>query len=159
MSGRGAALGVLLTAGLALWAACSKTEDPETQIRRALEAAAAAAERKDVAGVMEIISEDIKSRGMTRSDVKRLVFGQLRVGDWQKVMLVRTVVAVENETQAKAETTVVLARGSVESVKDAVNANSGTYRFDLAFRKESGGWRVVNVEYQRASLKDLLGVE
>ena len=120
MSGRGAALGVLLTAGLALWAACSKTEDPETQIRRAQEAAAAAAERKDVA---------------------------------------RTVVAVENETQAKAETTVVLARGSVESVKDAVNANSGTYRFDLAFRKESGGWRVVNVEYQRASLKDLLGVE
>lgn len=140
-------------------AACSKAEDPETQIRRAIEAAAAAAEKKDVSGVMELISEDFKSRGMTHGEVKRLVFGQLRVGDWQRVMLLRTVVALEDETRAKAETTVVLARGNAQSIADAVNANSGTYRFELGFRKESAGWKVVEVDYQRASVKDLLGVE
>lgn len=150
---------VLILVGLGLWTACSKKDDPEAQIRRAIERAAQAAEAKDVSGVMELISEDIKTRGLSHAEIKRMVFGQLRMGDWQKVMLVRTVVALENETTAIAETTAVLARGTASSLEEAVNANSGTYRFELSFRKESGAWKVVDINYERASVKSLLGVE
>lgn len=152
-----APIGLVGLIGLLL--GCPDEEDPESKIRKAIESAAAAAERKDVAGVMELVSENVKARGMDYAEIKRMVFGQLRVGDWQKVMLLRTIVAMESETTAKAETTVVLARGQVKSIEDAVSANSGTYQFELNFQKEDSDWKVVRVEYKAANLKNLLGVE
>jgi ketosteroid isomerase-like protein len=150
---------VLALGVVGLLSACPDKEDPEALIRRAIESAAAAAEKKDTAGVMEIISENVKARGMDYQEIKRMVFGQLRVGSWQKVLLVRTVVALESETTAKAETTVVLARGATTSLEDALNTNSGTYRFELDFSKEDDGWKVVNIEYRSASLENVIGVE
>ena len=151
--------GLLLLVLAALSSACPDKEEPEVLIRRAIENAAAAAEKKDTAGVMEIVSENVKARGMSHQDIKRMVFGQLRIGDWQKVFVVRTVVAVESETTAKAETTVVLARGKVTSLEDAVKANGGTYQGYFGFAKESDGWKIVEIEYRNASLKNLVGVE
>lgn len=130
-----------------------KPSDPEAEIRAALQRAAEAAERQDVGGVMEIVSERFKGRGgMDHAEARRYVFAALRMGAWRRVFLIRTTVHLDGDRAADVKTHAILARGEkVEKPEDVVPTNAETLRFDLRFEKEDGKWRTVSGEYERVN--------
>ena len=132
-------------------------DDPEMAIRMAIERTAQAAEAQDVGGVMEVISERFKGRGMDRRDLTRYVFAQLRTGRWRSVFIVRTDVDLKDEQHARVRTSAVLARGAgITSLAEAAKTRADAYRFDLDFEREDDGeWRVVVARYGRVGPKEL----
>jgi hypothetical protein len=139
-----------------------KEESEEAIIRKAITEAAAAAEKKDLSGVMEVVSKKVRSRKMDYKELKRFIFAQLRIGSWRKVFLVRTNVELKDERHAEVETTAILASGEkITKLEEAIPRNSGAYKITLQMEKESDDvWRAVQAEYERVKdIKALVGAE
>jgi len=135
-----------------------EADDPATLIRAALDRAASAAEKQDVAGVMEIVSTTFKTPEMSRDDVKRILFAQLRSEAWKRVVLLDVDVrmAPKDPVRAKVTMKAVLAKGESKdgAWRDLAPTDASIYRFDLDFLLEDGDWRVRQAAYRRAGLAE-----
>ncbi|MBI4818049.1 MAG: hypothetical protein HY791_17435 [Deltaproteobacteria bacterium] len=149
---------VVVLAVVIFFATREKPVDPEVAIRAALEASAKAASEKNLDGTIEILSEKFKGpNGIDRSGAKRIIFMQLRQGDWSRVFFARTEVQLsEDATKANVTTHAVLARGSaIEKLEDVLPTSATVYRFEFQFEREGKTYRIISGEYRPAQLLDL----
>ncbi len=145
---------VLLAAAIAalVWWR-SRPEDPEAQIRALLEEVVAAAERRDLGGILTHVSEGFRGQGMNRDQLKGLLFVELRRGAWRKVVLYQTEIALApDQRRAQVDTLALLAAGEqVKSLTDLVPTSGDQYRFRLELaREEDGVWRTTAASYEPA---------
>ncbi len=142
-------LGVALAGGIAaviLWFALGEApQTPEAQVRTALEEIVDGAQAKDLAAILDRISDRFVGQGRYhRDDLKGLLFAQLRRGRWNRILLTDTEVTVHGEDSADVRTFALLARG-----EGIVPSEADGYSFDLSFaREDDGAWRVVRAEWR-----------
>lgn len=161
MIDRRIAAGLTVALGLVVivaWIALrGEDDDPEAQIRATLQRAVEAVERKDLGGVMEVVSERFESGELTRDRVKGILFMQLQRNDWGRVFLTDTAVELIQDDHAEVKTAAVLAGGErVEALRDVAPARASVYRFELELRKEEDEWRVTSAQYRRARWDELI---
>ncbi|MBI2377396.1 MAG: hypothetical protein HYV07_25570 [Deltaproteobacteria bacterium] len=154
------AIAALLVGALAITFVATREPElePEAAIRAALERAARAASEKNLDGTIDLLSERFKGpSGIDRSGAKRIVFVQLRQGDWSRVFFARTSVELlDDGKKAKVVTHAVLARGKdVKTMEDVLPTSATVYRFELDMEREDDDYRVVHAEYGPAKLLDL----
>jgi hypothetical protein len=152
---------LVIVVGIIAYALSGGSEDdPEAQIREAIEEAVEAAQERDLGALMDRVSERFASRGMDRDALKGLLFVQLRRGDWRRVFLVNTEIDIDpSDTTARVRTAAVLATGDQTlDLEDLMATDAGAYEFDLSFAlEEDEVWRVTAASYRAATnLKSLL---
>ena len=142
-------LRIALAGGLALavvvWITGQEApSDPRTEVERTLNELVAAAEAKDVGGVLGRISKRFRGRGgMGRNELRGLLFTQLRRGRWNRILLADTEIALTSDRLADVTTFALLARG-----EGVLPSEADGYTFDLVFAKEDDeAWRVIEADW------------
>ena len=147
--GAGLVLVVALVSGLT-----RDDDDPAVLIRAALDRAAAAAEARDVGGVMALISASFATPELSHDDVRRALFVRLRQDQgWRKVVLTDVDIRVDDGgARAKVTLRALLAKGESKdgTWRDLAPSDATVYDFDLVFRREGEDWRVTEALYTRA---------
>lgn len=128
-------------------------DDPATRIRAAIDRAAAAAEARDVGGVMAVISPSFATPELSYDDVRRALFVRLRQDQgWRRVVLTDVDIRVdEGGARAKATLRALLAKGESKdgTWRDLAPSDATVYDFELVFRREGEDWRVTEAVYAR----------
>ncbi|MBI5887714.1 MAG: nuclear transport factor 2 family protein [Deltaproteobacteria bacterium] len=155
-----AALGLLIVLALC---SCGKKATDEELIRAAINRAAEAAEAKDTAGIMKLVSKDYRDdNGLDYNGIKGVLFGEFFRPGKIKVFVTGVTVEVKGE-KALVTAKAALVRGvtpfkgkDVKSIKDILSENADAFRFTLIFKKEGGEWKLVNASWESISVAGLL---
>lgn len=153
----GIALAVAVAAAvLLLWP--REEASPEALIREKVEQMSVAAGERDIAFVMEQISESFRgSRGADKQQIKGIIVAQVFRGELVQVWPMDLDVSLESPTVAKFSGKFVFARKAASDVQAALAEGGVTlYRIDGQLEKESDDeWRFVTAEYQQLDPTDL----
>ena len=151
---KSAALGLLVVLALC---SCGKKAADEELIRAAISRAAQAAEAKDIAGVVKLVSKDYRDdNGLDYNGIKGVVFGEFfRPGKIQVFVTGVTVEVQGKKALVTAKTALVRGR-DVKSIKDILPENADASKFTLIFKKEDGDWKLVNASWESISVAGLL---
>ncbi len=136
---------------LLLWP--REKDDPEEKIRRKVVQMARAAEQKDVAFVMEQVSETFRGGdGFTKQELKGFLLGQILRGNWVRVFVADMKVTV-NGGSADFQGKFVFGRSEAARLEElAKESVMGSYRVDAKLALESGEWRFVSATWTQDSL-------
>jgi hypothetical protein len=139
----GAALTLLLAA-----AGCGERDTPESQVRAILAEGESAAESRDLARLIALVSSDFQDgRGGDREELKRYLRGYFVVH--QSVNLLTRIEAVEfpYEDYARVRLTVG-ALGRESAPATAFDVAADVHDVALELRLEGDDWRVVRAEWR-----------
>ena len=160
MSTRRIAAIALAVAGLALAAWLlwpRKPLDDEALIREAVAQMAERAGARDVAGVVEHVSDSYRGEAGDKRELKGYLLGYLMQSGAVAVLVPRLDVKLEGPTAASASLVVLLARTPAKKAEDvSPDQLAGTHRVEARFAKENGVWRVVDATRRDATAADLL---
>lgn len=154
-----AALGLLVVIALC---SCGKKATDEELIRAAINTAAQAAEAKDTAGVMKLVSKDYRDdngldyNGLDYNGLKGVVFGEFFRPGKIKVFVTGVTVEVRGEKALVTAKTALVRGKDVKSIKGMLPENADASKFTLIFRKEGGDWKLVNASWESISVAGLL---
>ncbi|MDF1563016.1 MAG: hypothetical protein P1V51_08225 [Deltaproteobacteria bacterium] len=132
----------LVAAGLFLFSS-DEPKTPEEAISAVLDEMVQATREQDLGGIMEHVSESFKGRGMTRDQLKGMLFVQLRQGRWTQVLLTERQITLESSTQADVQTKALLARGET-----IVPASADSIELDFGFTLEGEDWKLVRADWR-----------
>jgi hypothetical protein len=141
---------------LVLLAACSaRPETPEEKVRAVLTAVEKAAEDRDVAALLEHVSESYRdARGNDRQALAQLAtFHFLQNRGVHLFVEIRQVV-VEIPGEARAAAVVAMAGRPIASAEALPSLHASLYYFDVELREEAGGWRIVRATWSPATIDD-----
>jgi hypothetical protein len=151
---------IVVLAVLVAISACGKKETPETpetQVRRTVTEAAAAAERKDAAALRALVSD---SYADTQGRDKKTVDGIVRVYFLrsQSLHLFTHTTSVEFPDKNKASVVVYvgMAAQPVPNVETLERLRADLYRFELVFENQRNAWRVIAAEWRSAEIADFI---
>jgi hypothetical protein len=161
MSGRVwlAAGGVALALVVAFFAWPKKKLTPEQLIEQHCVQLVRSAEERDVAAMMERISEKFRSPdGWTRQEVKQFLVGQLLRESWVRIFMSDLVVELAAPDKAVARGKFVFGRSDATSLKElAKDSVMSAYQLELEFTREGDGeWRVTREQHRRLAPEELL---
>lgn len=154
----------LLTVFLALAAfpaSCTRPA-PEEAVREAVLEAERAAEAKDLAAFMDLVSADFSDdKGNSRDGVKAIALREfLRPGPIKVFLVGLDVELSEEDETALVETGAVVVRGKnaegVTSIDDVLPRSAEALKFSMVWRKEDDRWRVLTATWERVGLAGLL---
>ncbi len=132
---------------LACLAGCGDPETPEAQVRATLAAIEAAAEARDIGGVMDHVSSQFRDAyGRDGPALSRYVRGYFVAN--QSLHLLSRIEALEFPTpeEARAKVTVgVVSREAAQT--NAWNLAAEIRDFDLTFVREDGEWKVAHAKW------------
>jgi hypothetical protein len=151
-AGRAAAL--VLAAALA---ACASPSD-ETRIRGLLKEATARAEKRDVAGLLELFAPDYRDfRGRDRDGTARLVQDYLdRTRGVVVHLLSARIGEVGADGTAAVECEIALSHGAAEVLRKLIRFTGDYYRFRMTVRRtEPSDWRFAAAEWDSIGLEEL----
>jgi hypothetical protein len=149
-------VGVVGVIGFVWWSR-QPTLPPEKAVAARIQDGLAAAERRDVGAVMDLISDRFESKRFDRQQLRSILFLRMQQGAWSKVLVVSQEVTAESDTRVEASLDAVLARGgNVETIEDVVPDAAGAWHFDMTWELEDGDWRIVSADYDRLRLRDLM---
>jgi len=150
-------LGALVLAGL-VYALMGEEDDAAARIRKVIDATTAAAEAKELGGIMEGVSEDfVGPYAMKKDELRRFVFAQLHRSEWRRIFVLKPKIELLDEARAHVSVAAVLARGDVSTAAEALaGTKADAFQFEIDFRDEGGDWRVIGIEYRRANPKELV---
>ncbi len=158
---RGQVLGVvlaLLAAGavLALW----PREEPGVKeaITRKVVRMTAAAERKDMAELMEGVSDSFRSgEGWNKQQLKGVLLGQVLRGSWVRVFVRDLQVTEVNPSRGDVQVKIIFGRSEAEQLEQlAQESVLSAYLIEGVFEKqEDGEWRVVQAKHRSLSPTEL----
>jgi len=149
---------VLAVAGLAVWFWPGSAQTPEEHIRQRVEEMAEAAGQRDVAFIMEQISERFSGQGgADKSQLKGLIVAQVFRGEWVEVMPTALEVQLESPQLANFDGKFVFARKAGLDLAAAAQAGGLTaYQIQGQLQKEADGeWRFINARHQQVEARDL----
>ena len=158
---RGQVLGValaLLAAGavLALW----PQEKPGVQeaITRRVVQMTAAAERKDMAELMEGVSERFRaSQGWNKQQLKGVLLGQVLQGNWVRVFVRDLQVTEVDPRRGDVQVKIIFGRSQAEELENlAKDSVLSAYLIEGTFEQEEDGeWRVVQARHRALNATEL----
>jgi hypothetical protein len=132
---------------LFLLAGCGSADDPETQVRKTLDAIEAAAEARDVGDVMEHVSDQfLDAYGRDAQALSRYIRGYFIAN--QSIHLLTRIRAIEfpSAAEARVQVTVgMLGRQETDSWDLAAEIRD----FDVTFMHQDGAWKVTHVRVDR----------
>lgn len=134
---------------LLLWP--SEELTPEQIIERQVIQMADAAEKKDVAAVMEHVSERFQGgQSMSKDDLKRLIAAQVFRGTWVRVFVRDIDVQLASPTEAEFTGKFIFGRSQADTVeKLAAQSQIQGYLVTGKLEKEADGeWRFVSGSYR-----------
>lgn len=130
-------------------------DDDRALIRKAIDAMALAAEKKDIGGLLEPISPRYQGEGGGKQELKSYLLGYILRADWVSVVPSNVEVTLEGNSRAKVSLVVLLARTARdESGQVSPEGVAGSHKIDAVFEREDEGWKVVSATRQDASLGD-----
>jgi hypothetical protein len=156
---RNAALPLLAALVCALLLSCeSEPDSPEAHIRALLERAEAAAEDRDAATLIELVSMDYTdAHGRDRKNVHGILgFYFLRN---EAIHLLTRVQRITFPELDRAEATVLVAMAGrrIESVEELAGLRADLYRFDFQLTDEGvDDWKVNRADWKPAKTGDFL---
>lgn len=136
---------------------CGKRLSEEDIVRAAVEKAAKAAEAKDAAAFMKLVSKDYRDAyGNDYNAVKGILLHQfLRPGP-VKVFIRGLEVEVKGDA-ALVDARVILVLGrEVKTLGDIVPEDADAKRFSAVYQKEGRTWRVKSAEWESVGVAGLL---
>jgi hypothetical protein len=160
MLSRGQVLGLglaLLAAGgvLALW----PQEEPGVKeaITRQVVRMTEAAERKDMAELMEGVSEGFRSsQGWNKQQLKGVLLGQVLQGNWVRVFVRDLQVTEINPHRGDVRVKLIFGRSRSEELENLARESVlSAYLIEGTFEKEDGEWRVVQARHRSLSPTEL----
>jgi len=134
---------------------CSGGDTPEDQIRRFVAAGEQAAEKKDIGGIKDLISEQYKDeRGRTRKDIVAVAMRYFLAN--KNIHLLTRIKDLEvlSEKKALLKVYVAMSGKDVEGADSLLNVQADLYRFDLVLVKEGGDWQVIRADWYSALRED-----
>jgi hypothetical protein len=159
---RGQVLGLalaLLAAGavLAFW----PRQEPEVTeaIRRQVVRMTAAAERRDVAELMEGVSERFRSgEGWDKRQARGVLVGQVLRGTWVRVFVRDLEVTELSPTRGHFQLKVLFGRSEADELERLARESVlSAWLIEGTFEKEADGqWRVVQAKHRAMSASELL---
>lgn len=159
---RGRVLGLvlaLLAAGavLAFW---PQPEPGVTEaITRQVVRMTAAAERKDLAELMEGVSEGFRSgEGWDKRQVKGVLLGQVLRGTWVRIFVRDLQITERSPTEGDFQLKIIFGRSEADELEDLARESLlSAYSIQGTFqREEDGEWRVVRAKHRSLSPSELL---
>lgn len=153
----GVALG-LLAAGLVLWLWPSPELTVQEAITRKIIAMTRAAEEKDVAGVMEGVSDRFKAgRGLGKDQVKGVLVAQVLRGQWVRIFHTGLEVTEVSPTRGDFAVRFIFARSEAKELDQlAKESVVDAWGVEGSFEKEPDGeWRVVEARDRRLDPREL----
>jgi hypothetical protein len=109
-----------------------------------------AAEEKDIGNIKGRISESYSDlRGNNYRAINGLVIAYFYQYPKIAVYITALKVSVKGETAQATFRAVLTGKGSSGAAAPVLPESLGMYDFDVAFRKESGDWKVVSAEWER----------
>lgn len=140
--------GVLVALGVAWWWVnpLGRELGPEAAVRALVAEGVDAAERADVAGVVELLSDDFRGPdGADVNQVKALLVSQLLRGGERLVVLNPSLeVSVTSPSQASFSGVFVFARGAADQPVDAAK-----YQLDATLERRGDRWLITSARWQR----------
>jgi len=134
---------IAVLVGLGVYLAWPKERlSPEDEIRALVGRMVAAAERRDVGGVAEGISDDFRGGGLSKAELKQVLVGQLFGARQVVVLNPRLEVSVRSPSDGHFEGTFLLGR-------DGASPEAGRYEIEADLRRAADGWRVVSGRWTR----------
>ena len=134
-------------------------QTPEQQVRALIQAAAVAAEQRDLGALRELLSDRYAD---DQGQDKRAVEGLLRLHFLrnESVHLSLRIRSVNLPQPDRAEATVLVAMAGVpiKTATELPALRADLHRFDIDFAFENKHWRVVRAAWQRAEPGDFLGL-
>jgi hypothetical protein len=125
--------------------------EPVELIRQRAVQMAAAAEKKDIAFIMEQISPRFRSEnGLQRDELKGFLAAQIFRGETRRVMTSDLEVRMASETSVQLSGKYILVRSDAKELKDVARETVvGSYQIDATAEKESDGeWRFIWARYR-----------
>lgn len=114
----------------------------EDRIRAAIDAMASAAEKRDIGGILEHVSERYRGEGGGRDELRGYLFGYLRRAEFVAVV-VRAPRIERRGDEADASFRVIFTRVQAGAeVREGDIASAGAHAIDARFVREDGRWRV-----------------
>ncbi|HEX8438154.1 hypothetical protein [Archangium sp.] len=158
---RGHVLGLvlaLLAAGavLALW----PREEPGVKeaITRKVVQMTDAAERKDMAELMEGVSDTFQSgEGWNKQQVKGVLVGQVLRGSWVRVFVKDLNVTEVNPTRGDVQMKIIFGRSEADQLENLARESVlSAYLIEGTFEKQDDGeWRVIQARHRSLSPTEL----
>ncbi len=145
----GLALAIAVGAAVyALWP--SPRRSPEDEVRALVASAVDAAQRRDVAGVTDVLAEDFRGpQGTSRQEARQLVLGHLMRSQGALVVLNPLLdVTVAGPDRASFQGTFIFARGPVA---DGHQPGDGASRYELSatLARRDGRWVITAASWDR----------
>ena len=134
-----------------LWPRSEPT--PDEAVRRIVVECTRAAEKKDVAAIMEHVSERFKANeGLGKQEVKQVLAGQLFRGQWVRVFTTDLEVRTTSPSSVEMTGKFIFGRSDAKELKDLARESVvSSYQIDATFEREPDGeWRAVSARYQQA---------
>ncbi len=122
----------------------------EDRIRRLVDEMAQAAEKKDIGGILEHVSERYRGESTDKDGLRGTLFVYLRGAQFVSVIVRGLTIDVKGD-EADAKMRVLLTRAKVTQelrVEDLIQ--SGAHRIEAGFAREGTEWKVV-----KASRRDI----
>lgn len=145
---------LLLVAAAVAFLVWPRGEVPaEEQLRRKAVQLARAAEEKDLAFVMEQVSERFRgAEGLSKQELKGVLAGQLLRGSWVRIFLTDLSVTLTSGTSAEVSAKFIFGRSEAERLEDlAKESVLASYAVEAKAEKEADGeWRFVSARYRQA---------
>lgn len=134
-------------AGYFLWPKSANT--PEQEVRALVERCVAAAEKRDLGPIAEVMADDFTGpEGTSRQDVKQVLLGHFMRSPAGLVVVNPSLeVTVESPAAATFKGTFVFARGKTPELLN----EGGLARYEIEGRveKRDDGWMIVRASWQR----------
>jgi hypothetical protein len=138
--------------------ACGEdAKSPEVQLRERIAMAEAAAEKRDLDTLRDMVAEQYSDdRGLDKRTVLQLLRGYfLR---HRTIYLLTRIQNIDlpQPDQAKVTVFVAMAGQPIDTAQTLRSIRADLYRFDLIFKAEDPThWQVINAAWRRAKLDDL----
>ncbi|MBI5287287.1 MAG: hypothetical protein HY878_06835 [Deltaproteobacteria bacterium] len=147
----------MIFCSLLILSGCAKGVSEEDRLRGIVDEVASAGEKKDIEGVRRHLSKTYKDQeGNDYDGVKRVLLYHFLRAETVSIFVRGVDVEIKGGT-ALVRANVVLVRGKeIKSLKDIIPESAVGYRFDVVFKKEDGGWKAINGQWQDVGVGGLL---
>jgi hypothetical protein len=131
---------------LAVLAGCSGGATPEQEVRAVIDSMEAAAEARDVSGVMEHVSPAYRSAdGLDRAEAARYLRGYFVAN--QSIHLLTRIESLEFPAPDEARVQVQVGMAG-RGGQGAAGLSADLYDFDVALVREDGEWKVSYADWR-----------
>jgi hypothetical protein len=141
---------------LSTFPGCHK-ETEQDKVKKVITNIQKAAEEKDIKKIINSISKTYNDpQGNSYESIKGLIIAYFYQYPKISIYIPQLEVSVNNTSAETIFEAVLTSRGAAESMPAILPESLGVYAFDVFFKKESDGWKVVSAKWEQIGEPDNL---